>query len=131
MQTIESICRAYIASYETGEQEKISAFLHPAHTYYPPGGGKPMTREARIADEHFFFSAFSDITVTVDDILVQNDKAALRITMQCTQTGAYQGVAATGRRISIPYMEFIGFKDGLILDERAEFDMMGIISQLK
>jgi hypothetical protein len=54
MQTIESICRAYIASYETGEQEKISAFLHPAHTYYPPGGGKPMTREERIADEHFF-----------------------------------------------------------------------------
>jgi len=131
MESLQKICRAYIASYETGQQEKISAFLHPAHRYYPPGGGSPMDLADRIADEHFFFSAFTDIQARIDDLLVQDDKAALRITMKCTHSGSFHGIKATGRRISIPYMEIIRFKDGLILEERAEFDMSGILSQLQ
>lgn len=131
MQSLETICREYIASYETGQQDKIAAFLHPAHMYYPPGGGKPMTREERIADEQFFFSAFTGIKAAVADIVIQNDKAAVRIIMTCTHTGEFHGAAATGRRITIPYLELMTFEDGLIKDEWAEFDMSAIISQLQ
>ncbi|MCK9169502.1 MAG: ester cyclase [Treponema sp.] len=131
MQLLETICRAYIASYETGQQDKIAAFLHPAHMYYPPGGGSPMTREERIDDEHFFFSAFTDIKAAVADIIIQDDKAAVRIIMTCTHTGEFHGVKATGRRITIPYMELIRFEGGLIKDEWAEFDMSTIITQLQ
>ncbi|MFA6856903.1 MAG: ester cyclase [Treponema sp.] len=131
MQTVETVCRAYIASYETGQQDKIAAFLHPAHMYYPPGGCSPMTREERIADEHFFFSAFTNIKAEIADMVIQENKAAVRIIMACTHTGEFHGVAATGRRITIPYMELIRFEDGMIKDEWAEFDMSTIISQLQ
>ena len=131
MQSLETICRDYIASYETGQQDKIAAFLHPAHMYYPPGGSSPMTKEERIADEHFFFSAFTDIKAAVADIVIQNDKAAVRIIMTCTHTGDFHGVAATGRRITIPYLELMTFEEGLIKDEWAEFDMSAIIAQLQ
>ena len=90
-----------------------------------------MTREERIADEHFFFSAFTGIKATVADIVIQDDKAAVRIIMTCTHTGEYHGVAATGHRITIPYLELMKFEDNLIKDEWAEFDMSAIISQLQ
>jgi hypothetical protein len=99
--------------------------------YYPPGGSAPMTKEERIADEHFFFSAFTDIKAAVADIVIQNDKAAVRIIMTCTHTGDFHGVAATGRRIAIPYLELMTFEEDLIKDEWAEFDRSAIIAQLQ
>ncbi len=121
----------YIKAYETGKQENINAFLASSYTYYPPGGGKPLDLSMRIRDEAFFFSAFSDIKAEIEDQISEGDKVACRIKMQCTQTGSYQGIAATNKRVTIPYMEILQVKGGKILREWAEFDMLGILNQLK
>jgi predicted ester cyclase len=125
------LVKQYIKAYESGEQKNINAFLHPSYMYYPPGGGEPLALAARIRDEAFFFSAFSNIKIAVEDTVSEDDKVACRITMKCTYTGSYQGIAATNRRITINYMEIFQFKDGKIVGEWAEFDMFSILNQLK
>jgi len=129
--TVRELFFRYIAAYESGEAEKVAAFLHSAHTYHPPGGGKAMNRAERVADENFFFAAFSKITASVEDLIVEHDKVAARVAMKCTQTGEYQGLAASGRSIVITYMEIVHFYEGAILEDWAEFDMMSILEQLR
>ena len=127
----KELIRQYIRSYETCSLDSVKAFLHPSHVYYPPGGGKPMGLEERMGDEKFFFSAFTDIKATVDDLVAEGDKVAGRITMRCTHTGDYQGIPATGKRIAITYMDLACLKDGKIIEEWAEFDLLSIFNQLK
>ncbi len=124
------VVERYIKSYETGKQE-VNAFLHPAYTYYPPGGGKPQNLAERIRDEAFFFSAFSDIKTTIEDAIIEENKVALRIAMHCTHSGDYQGIPATNKRITITYMEILLLEEDKILKEWAEFDLLGIFNQLK
>ena len=131
MESGKELVRQYIRSYEAGSPDSVKAFLHHSHRYYPPGGGKPMGLEERMRDEAFFFSAFTDIEATIDDQVEENSKVASRITMKCTHTGDYQGIPATNRRIAITYMDFALIQDGLIIEEWAEFDLLGIFNQLK
>jgi len=123
--------RRYLESYNTQQLSAVMAFVHPDHRYNPPGGGQAMNRDEREADERFFFSAFSDIESVVEEQIAEGDRVASRITMRCTQTGSYQGLPATGRRITIAFIDFARVRDGKILEEWAEFDMMGILRQLK
>ena len=131
MESSREIFRRYVSSYETGDAANVAAYLHPSHVYHPPGGGKSMVRKERIDDERFFFSAFSNIETVTEDEIVEGDRVAARITMRCTHTGDYQGLVATGRRISISYLEIVHFKERLIEEEWAEFDMMSILNQLR
>ena len=127
----EKIVDQYVKAYEKRNQEIINSFLDSKYFYYPPGGGKPMSREERIRDEAFFFSAFSKIRTRIVEKVVEGNKMACRITMRCTHSGDYQGVAATNKRVKIIYMEILLMKHGKILKEWAEFDLLSILNQLK
>jgi predicted ester cyclase len=51
--------------------------------------------------------------------------------MHCNHTGDYQGIPPTGKRIAIAYISIARLKDGKVLEEWAEFDLMSILEQLK
>ena len=131
MQESENIVNQYIKAYEKGNPESINIFLDSKYTYYPPGGGKSMNREERIRDEKFFFSAFSEIKTEINDKVNQGNKIACRITMRCRHTGEYQGIKPTNKQIIITYMEIILTRNGKIIEEWAEFDLLAILNQLK
>src|SRR5258708_35723537 len=46
-------------------------------------------------------SAFPDLHVTIDDMLAEGDKVATRFTMVGTHQGAFQGIAPTGKQVSV------------------------------
>ncbi len=125
------IVKRYIGAYETGNQQNVNVFLHPSYAYYPPGAAKPMNRDERIEDERYFFSAFSNIQTSVEDAISQGEKVACRVRMNCSHTGLYQGIPATNKRVTITYIEFLLLRDRKILKEWAEFDLLGIINQLR
>jgi predicted ester cyclase len=130
MEDAKGLVRRYLASYETGSQDVI-ACLHPSHVYHPPGGGGPVSREARVADEAFFFTAFSDIRVVVEDLIAEGDRVASRISMHCTHTGDYQGIPPSGRRVVIAYLDIVRLEDGKVIEEWAEFDLLSIFNQIR
>ena len=131
LETNKELVRAYIKSYETRDLNSVAGFLHPSHLYHPPGGGNPGGLGERLEDERFFFSAFSAIEAAVEDQVAEGDRVASRISMRCTHTGDYQGIKPTQRRIAIAYMDIALLKDGKIFREWAEFDLLGILNQLK
>lgn len=122
--------RRYFEAYSTGDINAVVAFAGPDYVLHPGGRGKAMNLEERKRDEMFFFSAFSDINVVVEDQIAEGDKVVSRVTAHCTHKGVYQGIGATGKRIAIPYIDITLIKAGKIVEEWVEYDTMNILRQL-
>jgi predicted ester cyclase len=129
MNSNKEIVSRYLKAYE--DCRTVERFLHPKHEYFPPGGAKPASLCDRLRGEAFFFAAFSEIKVVIEDQIAEGDKVASRIAMHCVHSGEYQGIGATNRRITITYMSICQIEDGLILKEWAEFNMPSILGQLQ
>ena len=51
-----------------------------------------------------FRSAFPDLTVTVEDMVAEGDKVAVRVVTHGTHQGELMGIAATGRTVAGRYL---------------------------
>jgi steroid delta-isomerase-like uncharacterized protein len=128
---LKDLARGYFNAYETGDIEAVMRFLDHDYVLHPGGGVEPLNYDGRKRDEMVFFSAFSNIEAVVEDQVAEGDQVVSRVTLHCTHSGEYQGVPATGKRIAITYMDILRFKAGKIVEEWVEFDMMGILRQIR
>ena len=125
------IARDYFRAYEADDPDALMRFLHSNYVLYPGGDGKPMNADERRRDEAVFFSAFSDIGVSIEDQIAEGDKVANRITMTGISTGNYRGIPATQKKVIFPYIDILWIKDGKIVREWVEFDAESILRQIK
>jgi steroid delta-isomerase-like uncharacterized protein len=56
----------------------------------------PVYRQAAVG----FRTAFPDIEITIEDMLAEGDRVAVRTTQRATHRGEYRGIPATGRRVT-------------------------------
>ena len=61
--------------------------------------------------------AFSDIEISVDILMAENDRVAWRRTWKAVQTGAYKGFPATNKKLTWSDMVVTRFEDGLIVED--------------
>jgi predicted ester cyclase len=75
--------------------------------------------------------AFSDLRVTVDDILEEGDRVAARLTISGTHdAGPFAGQAPTGRKIRYGSFRFYRLADGQVVETWAMQDRLGLLQQL-
>lgn len=67
---------------------------------------------------------------TIDDIVVNGDKAAARWTMTATNTAPIAGIPPTGKPITQHAVVFYRFEDGKIAEFWAQMDQLGVLRQL-
>jgi predicted ester cyclase len=77
-----------------------------------------------------WFSAFPDMVMAQDDLLVDGDRVAMLTRMTGTHAGDFFGLAPTGRRVEVQIAHFMTVGDGLVLDERRIYDFTGMLVQV-
>ena len=77
-----------------------------------------------------FINAFPDLRITVDEVLVDGDRSAVRLHADGTHRGEGLGIPPTGRQMAVTAMVFIHWRNGRILEGWNEFDAMGMLQQL-
>ncbi len=77
-----------------------------------------------------FFQGFPDLQIELDRMVVDDDHIALAYTMSGTHQGDFQGIAPTGRRISIRGMGISRIEDGQIVERWGSSDEVGLLTQL-
>jgi steroid delta-isomerase-like uncharacterized protein len=77
-----------------------------------------------------FIATFPDIHITVEDVIAEGDKTAVRLTAQGTHTGDAMGIAPTNKRVSFSGIIMIRWKGGKIAEGWNEFDAWGMMQQL-
>jgi predicted ester cyclase len=75
-------------------------------------------------------AAFTDRTYLTEKFLADGDWAACFGHIEATHSGPFMGIAPTGNRVRIPYMDFWRVEDGRIADNPVFVDFAAVLAQL-
>jgi steroid delta-isomerase-like uncharacterized protein len=87
-------------------------------------------REAGKARYRAFRAAFPDIAATLHEVVAQDDKVAVRYTLEGTHRGPFAGVPATGKRVPLSGIALVRLADGRIAEGWGCADVFGFLQQL-
>ena len=60
--------------------------------------------------------AFSDVSVTVEDLVAEGDRVVARVTMRGTHQGDFQGLAPTGKLVQVRAIDMFRISNGKIVE---------------
>lgn len=75
-------------------------------------------------------TAFPDVQMTIEDMIAEGDKVAVRYTFRGTQQGETQGIPPTGKYVNVPGIFICRCRDGKIVEEWDIWDDLGLLQQL-
>lgn len=78
-----------------------------------------------------FCETFPELRVTIDDIIAEDDKVAIRWTAEMTHLGDGLGFPASGKKVRLPGATFILVKNGKIDAGWDHMDMGEMVAQLR
>ena len=82
----------------------------------------------RLAD--FLLPAIPDMLLDLEDVVAENGKVAVRLTIRGTHRGEMAGIAPTGQPIEVGVMDLFHLRDGKLSEHWALFDNLGMLRQL-
>ena len=115
--------------YEQGLSQGV--FEVPYTQDFVGHGGNATFRHADgIAEAMGWRLAFPDLKVDVDLILAEGDLVSVRWTARGTNTGAGNGIPATGKQVKVSGTTVFRMVDGAIAEEWTSGDSLGLLKQL-
>ncbi len=125
---------ALFARREEGWRARDAAALTADHAQdgvvVSPTGGvlEGLTEIERIY--RVWFTAFPDLVFTTEDLLVDEDRAALLCRITGSHAGEFFGMPPTGRRIEVSGCFIYRLQNGRIVHERRILDFTGLLVQV-
>jgi steroid delta-isomerase-like uncharacterized protein len=117
-------------NWRTGNAAALTADHAPHSVVVSPTGGVLEGRAEIERIYRLWFTAFPDLTVSMNDLLIENDRAVLVIDIAGTHAGDFFGLPATGRRVQVAGAFVYQLKDGQIAHERRILDFTGVLVQV-
>jgi steroid delta-isomerase-like uncharacterized protein len=126
----ERIMRRFIDEVvNRGDAAALEEVVHPDYVYRSPGE-ELRGQEGLAALLDGYRSAFPDLRIEIDELLVADDATVLAFTLTGTHRGELLGIPATGRRVNVQGMVRSRFRDGKIADEWEILDQLTLFEQL-
>jgi steroid delta-isomerase-like uncharacterized protein len=129
---IAEVVNLYIAGVNEHDISKLRAafavdFFDHINT---PVQGLPQGVEGVIAAHEMLHESFPDITFTIDEMMIEGDKVAIRVHANGTHMGAFYGFPPSGKPISWTAHRIMRVANGQIVESWNEFDQVGILQQM-
>jgi steroid delta-isomerase-like uncharacterized protein len=109
-----------------GAVDELLADDFTPHTWGATGSG---TDELKAAIERVS-SGISDPEMTIDDMIAEGDRVAVRLTSSATHTGEFMGMPPSGKRYEIGEIHIFRVRDGRVVEHWHQADFMGMMRQL-
>ena len=74
--------------------------------------------------------AFPDVHFTIDDLIAEGERVVIRWTVTGTHKGELQGIAPTGKHVTVTGMVMSRFVKGKVEEDWINFDALGLLQQL-
>jgi len=65
-------------------------------------------------------TGFPDISITIEDLVAEEEKVVVRTTWRGTHLGEYEGIAPTSKQVTRSMIQIFHVKDGKLLEEWSE-----------
>lgn len=125
----KALVRQLIEAWHEGGVAELSRFWAPDMVHHGRGG-ETMPAASVAGEMGRFMSAFPDLRIEVDGMVAEDDMVATRLTVRCTHTGSYLGIAPTGKKVSCALMGQLRIRDGRIVEHWGVADGLHLLQQL-
>jgi steroid delta-isomerase-like uncharacterized protein len=123
--------RRFLETVNSGDLDSAVDLLADDFVEHETLPGIPPGREGTRQLFTMMRAAFPDMRWTVEDLLVDGDKAVARVRFSGTNDGEFMGMPATGRSVDVQAIDIVRFgDDGLGVEHWGVLDMMGVMAQL-
>jgi predicted ester cyclase len=113
------IRRLFEEGFHSGKLVVVDEVFHPnfvdrSTPEQPPGteGVKDYISMVR--------TGFPDISITIEDLVAEEESVVVRTTWRGTHLGEYEGIAPTGKQVTRSMIQIFHVKDGKLLEEWSE-----------
>jgi len=97
-----------------------------AHTW--PSTGRPRDDLKAAIDRAS--RALADARFTIDDMIAEGDRVAVRLTTSARQVDEFMGMPPSGKRYEIEEIHIFRLRDSRAVEHWHQFDQMGMMKQL-
>ena len=111
--------RLFEEGFHSGKLVVVDEIFHPnfvdrSTPEQPPGteGVKDYISMVR--------TGFPDISITIEDLVAEEERVVVRTTWRGTHLGEYEGIAPTGKQVTRSMIQIFHVKDGKLLEEWSE-----------
>ncbi len=111
--------RLFEEGFHSGKLAVVDEIFHPnfvdrSTPEQPPGteGVKDYISMVR--------TGFPDISITIEDLVAEEESVVVRTTWRGTHLGEYEGIAPTGKQVTRSMIQIFHVKDGKLLEEWSE-----------
>ena len=112
------------------DSSKVEELLAPDYRAHFPGAPEAIDRDGHRGMVELFAAAFPDWEEQIQDVIAEGDRVVLRVTAGGTHESEFQGIAPTGKQVTITGMGIARIEDGQIAESWWEFDAIGLMQQL-
>ncbi len=113
-----------------GNLDVIDEVFADNYRYLNPPPQMRPTKEGFKEWVRYFRSAFNVLGTTVDDIVADGDKVAVRWTTRIRHGGEAFGIPATNKETTLSRIHILRFENGKVVEEWAEADRLGMMQRL-
>ncbi|HEY0789054.1 MAG TPA: ester cyclase [Thermoanaerobaculia bacterium] len=116
----------YEDAINTGRLERFDELV--AATYEAPDGAKGAAAfRANVAELR---AGFPDIRFTIEDLIAEGDRVAVRWSWVATHRGTFRGIPPTGKRVTNSGIAIYQLREGKIVRSWLETDRLGALQQM-
>jgi len=127
MSQAEEVLHGIYEAINTGNLALLDKYVAPGYIEHSEGfqGVEPFRQQITA-----FRAAFSDLHVSIDELLTDGDRFASRTTVTGTHTGDLMGLPATGKHISVQAVDIGRIENGQARERWGGLDMYSMLTQL-
>ena len=123
------VIAAYLREVDRGNNEALRDFGRADLVLHLPGF-PPLNLEAAVESGRNFRTAFPDISHESQELIAEGDRVVLSTVLKGTQAGSFQGMAPTGRPVTIDVMTVFRLEEGRIAEIWELADLLHLFLQL-
>jgi len=127
---ISALARSVFAAMDAGDLARTGALLDDSLRLHYQGVPDPISKATLLEMLRSYYVAFPDMRHDVNEVLPSGDYVTVRLEVYATHEGAYEGVAATGRRVTVGAIHILRVADGKIAEWWAAEDDLGLLRQI-
>lgn len=124
----QQLAERYLAMLNQHDPDAVEGFVAAGYINH-----NPFVEDGREANRAFwagFFTAFPDLTATMDDLIQAGDRVAGRFTYRATHRGPFYGIAPTGRPIEMRSIDIWRVQGGEFAEHWDELNLLEVFQQL-
>jgi steroid delta-isomerase-like uncharacterized protein len=128
----KALARRWIDVFNERDDAAEAAVRAPDYVAHAPASleAAPLDSEAWVKFLAGFVDAFPDLRLRAEDAVADGDLSAQRIHFEGTNSGSFQGLPPTGRKVSFDGIEVNRFVDGRVAEHWFQLDSLTLVQQL-